>query len=143
MGVSEHYSEIYSSPDALKFVTRLKNSQEVRVRAPDDPAPARGATVKPSHLVFDGFAIAIDSPVMLNPDLFPLADPQRWNGFTGEIQLEPTESGVRIRQGGNHSSLQNLLLNGSPVDQSAVAHAGDEFQVNQQRFLLIRVEDGS
>lgn len=127
-GIHRHLGLIRSTPDALRFVTRLPCA------AASEATSAGLARAAPSHVVFDGVAVAIGDGRSLDAATFGVAA----GAEDFEITLVTTAEGLHAEA--RRGTL--LRLNGEPLEGPRALRRGDELTVGEHRLLLIRVDDG-
>jgi hypothetical protein len=131
-GVAAHQQSIRSDPQALRLVTRLPRlatSREVPAQPVARPRHIVGA---PTHIVFDGDAVAIGAGMALDAGAFselPAQFPR------GRVQIDNTNDSIQLRLKDDTQA----LLNGQPARTGAVIDKGSVLEIGGAVFRFVRI----
>jgi hypothetical protein len=151
-GIALNLERVRSSPDALKFVTRLNRAgaSEPASAATPPPAAARPAPAEtprptppasdlrvPTHVLYHGRARAIGTRLLVGRAAFP--EGHRADALPERVVLvEQSADSVWVRPIDGIA----LTLNAKPMVEPARARIGDVVRAESHEFVLIRVLDG-
>lgn len=131
-GVAAHLQAIRSDPQALRLVTRLPHValvQEIPARPAIRPRHVVGA---PTHVVFDGDAVAIGSGIALDVAAFselPTQFPR------GRVQIVNTNDSVQLRLKDDTPA----MLNGQTARNGTVIDKGSVLEIGGAVFRFVRI----
>jgi hypothetical protein len=133
-GIAAHEQSIRSDPQALRLVTRLPRLSLAR-EIPARPAPqTRHVAGAPTHIVFDGDALAIGSGIVLDAEAFTELPAQFPSGRI-EIVNANDSIALRLKDG------TQATLNGETARNGAVIDKGSTLEIGGTVFRFVRIRN--